>query len=175
MSRFVAAWLALSLVATVVVPSARGTGGADRYADWLRSQVRTDVSDAFEYALEKAEVSKARSLGQFLNVFVAAYAEQASGETLPGYFGAPVDTELALIPYLESRFLQLAGDAVLPRTVVVAAATSYGSSDVRGAASCADAAHAGISPLSFDLPLGERQTDIPVSIRELTLEWPMGP
>lgn len=111
------------LFATVSMASQRGTS----YAGWLRAQLLEPADAAVEQALAAAVQSDARSLDVFLNTFVAAYEAQETTLPLGHLFAAAGLSGDALMVYLQSRFSQLVGDAVLPRAVFIAtqAATSH--------------------------------------------------
>jgi hypothetical protein len=164
----------VGMLSFLFAPVSRAANDGNLYGDWVRSQAGSDVSDAFEKALQHAEESGAGTLGAFLNAFVEEFQQVAPGERLADYFGAGSD--LALIPYLQSRFMQLVGDAVLPRVLFVAAGNTSSHQDSRAGQGltsrafgsiAADVAGTGIASGS--------QVDHPVALRLLCAERPQGP
>ncbi|NBC17632.1 MAG: hypothetical protein GVY18_10000 [Bacteroidetes bacterium] len=93
------------------------------YADWVRTQLRAPADAALDDALAAAD-EQARTFEGFLEAFVAAYEAEQPETSLARAFVARDLPPEALITYLQSRFSRVVGEAVLPRLVVMTAATS---------------------------------------------------
>lgn len=143
--RAVALLLAAGLLpVTLVWPQQAAPHTPDEaHADWLRSQVRSEMGDAerdaFEAALQAAvEAEAARSLEDFLHHFVAAYVQHAHGPSLAELFGVAEEANEQIADALQRRLTQVAGWAAVPRLVTAFQAPFFSSSyhSPAGTASC---------------------------------------
>lgn len=98
---------------------AQQSAAAEPHAAWLRSQVRTPMSDteraAFESALQAASDAKPEALHAFLQHFVAAYAQQGGGVALATLLGLPGGTDQHAVNELQRRLARMSGWAAVPR------------------------------------------------------------
>lgn len=107
-------------------PSSHAASGSTStsYSDWIRSQLRVPVDAAFDRALEEAMASRTHSFEAFAAAFLTAYESHRPGESAARAF---VDRDIsrdALIAYLQRRYTEIGGEAVLLRLRIAAASIS---------------------------------------------------
>lgn len=117
------AMMLTSLVPLVVTPTAQEAlhRSTTSYSDWLRAQLRVAPDAAIEAAFSEAEDARARTPHAFVEAFVEAYAAQHPAEALAGAFSALNLSHEALIAFLQGRIARLAGQALLPRVLLLSA------------------------------------------------------
>jgi hypothetical protein len=120
--RGIAVLLVSSLLPMAVVWPTQGAqqaAVADSHADWLRSQVRTAMSEteraAFESALQAAADKQPQALREFLHHFVDAYVQQGGTPALANLLGLPDGPHAHVINELQRRLAQVSGWAIVPR------------------------------------------------------------
>ncbi len=120
--RGIAVLLVSSLLPMAFVWPAQGApqaSVADSHAEWLRSQVRAQMSDparaAFEAALQAASDEKPQALREFLRHFVDAYVKQGESPSLAALLGLSEGPHAHVINELQRRSAQVSGWAIVPR------------------------------------------------------------
>lgn len=120
MQRGLVLLLASSLLPMVMVwPQQAAHAASDSHADRLRSQVRASLDEteyaAFEAALQSAAEAEPRALQDFLQHFVDAYAEHASGPSLATVLGLSSSVDQHIVNELQRRLAHRSGWALAPR------------------------------------------------------------
>ncbi|MEX2399275.1 MAG: hypothetical protein WD423_00795 [Rhodothermales bacterium] len=99
------------------------SSASSSYADWLRSQLRVPADASVDRALEAAVETRAASITEFVGAFLSAYESDHPDRSAARVF---VDRDLsdeALISYLQRRFTEVGGEAVLLRLRLIASTT----------------------------------------------------
>lgn len=155
-----------------VVHAAKKTSS---YADWVRTHLG-DIDREVELALETAASSDAHSLDAFLVAFVEAYEAQQPSQPLAQVFATPLQTTEGLIAYLQSRYVGVVGDALLPRSQLLAAKILPSQGVDRGPSQFATLVDA--LPRHLASEVAFKRTVVPAfvfSIRILSAAQPLGP
>lgn len=177
-SRLSTAVLLVGLLTGVAVPGATAVDTARyaTYADWLRSEARGPVDEAFEVALERAAETRPRSLSDFLEAFVDGFEARQPGGEVAAVFAVADLPHDALITYLQNRYQRLGNQGMAPRPVIKMAslqAASLGGGHVAGdlrPSALLAAPFAGLAETTSLLPLSVR-----LLLRTLSSARPLGP
>ena len=177
-SRVVVAWVLASLVHPLflVKISPPQSHVFSSYADWLRLQISAPSSDLVDQALDKAISTKAQSLEAFLKSFIQAYEALHPNTPLAEELFNLRISEEALLVYLQSRYLHVIDDAVLPRPSVVTAVTQPAQLFSRFSKAITE--HDGLCNAAASLTASisdAGQLRIPVVFRLLSAARPLGP
>lgn len=112
-----------AMLPMALAPTSRAASGSlsSSYAEWVRAQLRMPADAAVEEALHEAAETDARTFRTFAEAFLKAYEARHPLESAAHVF---VDRDLsndALIAYLQRRYTEISGEAVLLRLRLVAA------------------------------------------------------
>ena len=174
--RAMAGLLLASLLPVTFASAVQAARHTASYADWVRLQLRIPVGEAIEQALEVAEESRARSLEDFLTVFVEAYEAQQPEQSIAHAFSTRDLSNDALISYLEGRYLRFVGDAVLSRTALMAAKVVSKQVLKRGLTPLAALTRSDLSRLAWAAMLQPARAPVFIlSLRALSAAQPLGP
>jgi len=176
--RIVGAWLLVALASTMfifrVLPSQ--TRVSSNYADWLRSQLKTPESEEIEKALNVATMSEPATLEAFLRSFLEAYEVFHPDTPLAEDLFQLRFSDEALLVYLQGRFLQVVGEAVLPRTSLVIAASHVIQLSSRISKAITDRDSRIRIDTLYDLSAGyDDGFFLPIVFRVLSAAQPLGP
>lgn len=155
------------------------------YGDWLRTQLRVPADAAFEEAVERATAAAPASFEAFLWAFVEAYGslDDAGDEPIvsdptalaAAFSSAPLNKE-ALVAYLQGQVERSVQQALLPRPVLAAAASSVSlTSDRQAGAILTTPFRAAAAALYGTAVLHAPATFVVLPLRLLSAAEPLGP
>lgn len=112
-----------AMVPALLVPSSRAASQSlsSSYAEWILAQLNAPADQYVQEALEQAAEADVRSFDAFVETFLNAYEARHPQESAARVFTGKDLSNEALIAYLQRRYTEIRGDAVLLRLRVVAA------------------------------------------------------
>lgn len=126
-TRVVAGLLVLSMLPALVAEAGQAPGASlqGTYAEWIRAQLRVPADTGLKKALDTAAQEKASTFEGFLQAFLDAYEAERPDVPMARAFTDRDLTDDALISYLQRRFTEITGEAILPRLCSAVAATPH--------------------------------------------------
>lgn len=164
-----------AMLPALFAPSSRAASGslASSYAEWIRAQLKAPAHPSVERALKKAAQADANSFNTFVAAFLEAYEAQYPQESAARAFTDKDLSNDALITYLQRRYTEISGEAVLLRLRVVG--TSINTSSATGSTGNHAPQPRGVVPVAPGLISAAASDGVLATLRTATPARPQGP